>query len=311
MAYRRVKRAVKKAIKKRYRKRTTGAIRTGRIARDVMMLKKLVNAEKKRYYIGLETGTLGDSVISIPKAVCQNGPVYSAFSATPFPFGQVICNTATEAYAGWTAWDATPDPSNGTGYLNKSGSSIKLSSSYMKMQLTAQNSASVNVPIKIKFMLIQVLGTPLGGSDATARSASLLQFIETIFLDSTFAKVQAPAGTVNHIVDYNSQPDPDYRGQFKILFTKTKLIPAEQMLATIQVKEWNFGIRYGKTGHHIRWSKDSTTLTSGQIIMFMCANAGNCGSTTYTGSGVGTIPTPASQTGVNVNFNLCHYFYDN
>lgn len=119
---------VGRAVKRRYFKgKGYRNPKVGQMAKDVMMLKRLINAEKKRYQI---------NSVSSPQVV-----------------GQVNGNST-----GHYALDLTPLPGQGTSYNQRTGNSIKWASSYFSLQFTHQ-SATVQ-KIKLRLMLVKVVGTP-------------------------------------------------------------------------------------------------------------------------------------------------------
>lgn len=118
-------RKVGQAIKRRYYNKKTG-VKLGNVVKDVMMLKKVINAEKKRYnMIGQSLG-----------------------------FGQLYNATAGGLYC----QDITPIPTQGVTYDGREGSSIKVCSFHAQFQIQQQTASTS--PIKYKIMLVQVLGTP-------------------------------------------------------------------------------------------------------------------------------------------------------
>lgn len=117
--------AVKKYVKKRYQKRTTGAVRTGRIARDVMMLKRMINVEKKYFQYPTNVSTIG----------------------------QVLGNAS-----GALALDITPTPAQGLGANQITGQSFKLTGAFLEMQLTQQS--ALHVPSHYIFEIWDVKGVP-------------------------------------------------------------------------------------------------------------------------------------------------------
>ena len=125
MVYRRMKKYAKKQakrfgryLKKRYVKR--GGLRFGRIARDVKMLKHIINSEKKQ----------------------------TEFTTTSQLVGQW---GGTGSQSGHNNFDIIPAIFKGVEYNNRIGNSIKLVGAHFKLQLRTQN-AVVN-PIKVKFII--------------------------------------------------------------------------------------------------------------------------------------------------------------
>lgn len=109
-----------KAIKKRYIKKTG----LKQLARDVAMVKSMINAEKKRYTL---------------------------VNYTPTLIGQCSGNTT----AHYTL-DITPIPSQNNTFTGRSGSSIKLHAMCMKFQFY-QQSATVT-PVRLKWYIMKPKG---------------------------------------------------------------------------------------------------------------------------------------------------------
>lgn len=138
MAYkkilRKVAKKVKRAVKRRYVTKTGKGLRMGRIAKDVMMLKKMINAEKKLYQDKLS------SAISV---------------------GQVGGNTS-----GHQLIDITPIPAQGSTSITRNGNSIKLNSAYYEFYFVKQSSATQSNKIVIDFW--QVKGEPYTTAEVAA-----------------------------------------------------------------------------------------------------------------------------------------------
>lgn len=111
-----------------FRKRygTLAKPKYGRILKDVMFLKGVVNAEKKRINV-VNTGAVA--------------------------LGQVIGNAS-----GHFCLDITPTPAQGATVSTRSGASIKLHSMFAKFQFNQL--ANTNHPARFKMQIVQVLGAP-------------------------------------------------------------------------------------------------------------------------------------------------------
>lgn len=104
-----VKRAGKqvyKAAKKRYVTKTGKGLRVGQIIKDVSMLKRMINAEKKRLSIGVNNTAVGQ----------VNGNTLGAYCV-----------------------DITPMPTEGVTYSTRNGASIKWTSGYLQLQFIHQS----------------------------------------------------------------------------------------------------------------------------------------------------------------------------
>lgn len=112
-------------FKKRYISKNK-KLKLGKIIRDVSVVKRMLNAEKKM------------------NALSVNGQL----------IGQVSGNISGMYYA-----DITPTPPNGTGGSEKTGRSIKMCSWHAQMQLIQQSNAIGRQNFKIE--IYQVLGSPV------------------------------------------------------------------------------------------------------------------------------------------------------
>ncbi len=149
MAYKKFVRKVAKkagrAIKRRYFKgKGYSNPKISQMYSDVMALKSMVNAEKKRIQIASST----DNVV-----------------------GQVNGNTS-----GHFLLDITPNIAQGVGYNQKSGNSFKLHSSHIDFQMLSQGS---NISgCKLKIQVIRVFGQPFSTvSDVMGKFITVNPFI--------------------------------------------------------------------------------------------------------------------------------------
>lgn len=121
---RKAKRAVGKAIKKRYY--PNNKLNISKIASDVALVKRMLNAEKKTI-----TNTIQGQV-----------------------FGQLIGNSS-----GYHSNDITPVPIQGNGASQRQGQSIKICSFHLNMQVIQQ--VSPNQPCNYKLMIFKIKGDPM------------------------------------------------------------------------------------------------------------------------------------------------------
>jgi len=112
--------------------------------------------------------------------------------------------------------------------------------------------------------------------------------------------------TLTNLIDYDSQPDPDYTGTAKKIFTKYVVTATPQYSGQVIVQDISIPL---KMQHHIRYDDNTTNITDGQLILFVFADTGNCsGSTTSTTTNV---PITAQNTGLSLNYDWRWYYYDN
>lgn len=121
-----VKKVIKRTgrfIKKRYTK--SGKLNINKIVRDVSMVKRMLNAEKKTISINIQNQV----------------------------FGQLLGNSA-----GYHSNDITPVPIQGSGIGQRNGQSIKICSWHMTAQIIQQSDA--NQRINYKMYMYKISGDP-------------------------------------------------------------------------------------------------------------------------------------------------------
>ena len=110
------------------------------------------------------------------------------------------------------------------------------------------------------------------------------------------------------IYDYNSSYNPDYFKEWKLIREKKFTFKPDNITNQNMITTLSFGIKYNRgKGHVIQYSKDTTTVTDGQIIMLILVDNGNIGASacTYT-----NVSNTAANTGLNLNYNIEHYYTD-
>lgn len=232
------------------------------MVKDINYLKSAINSEKLRYNI-------------------------STSQTAPQAIGQIQGNAV-----GYYGFDITPNPVQGDGYNNRTGSSIKLHSSNLRFLFTEQTNAMSE--LRFKVMLFEVKG-----NTTTAVTAA-----SEIFSANPFTG----------IIDYNSTRNPDYFKDYKLLRVRHCKIPMNpaSIAGQIGTKEIRIGMKY--KNRHVRWDKNTTVITSGQIIMFVFCDAGNCETTAstlvapYSNT---SIPVKGVLTGALMNYYIDHFYYDN
>lgn len=259
-----VRKAAKKvgrALKKRYFKgKGYGSPKIGQMASDVMMLKKLVNAEKK----------------------------HTTLSANGLSVGQFSGNIA-----GLYALEVTPTPSAGVSEIQRNGTSIKLVSSYMKFQFSAQ-SAAIN-RTKLKIMFVQTSGQYI---------SSINSWVADRFKPNPFI-------TGGSIIDYNSSWNTNTFGGFRILRTYNFTIQPDSITNESNIRTITIPMRYNRgKGTHIRYQSGTNTPANNQIFMLVMADTGNANSVTPV-TGFSGVAQTAVNTGFNWAYYITHYYIDN
>lgn len=249
-----------------------GAIGTvANLAQKVAGLVSVINAEKKRFAITTSLATVAQ--------YNQTG--------------------AATAINGCFVSDITPTPAQGVAYNQHEGSSIKLTSSYFKIQLYTQSAVSLP-PVKVKIWIFAVKGSPI----------NIATFVTNTFQTNPFLTTASYANVIN---DYNSPLDPDFFGTYSVLFQKEYLLPSCDVAGVLNIKDITIPMRYGGVqgkGKHIRFQDNATTVMDGQMIMIIMSNAGNSNAANV-GVAAGGVPVTAVNTGQYLNIAGMHYYYDN
>lgn len=203
----------------------------------------------------------------------------------------VGCFNGNTVGGGYFSLDITPTPSQGVTETGRSGNSIKLHSSYIQLQFS-QMSACVQ-PIRFRVILLAIKGIPY----SSASTYPTVLFNANPFL-SGFA-----------VYDYNSTYEQSFLPNQRIICDRKYLLPANEAGTQTMIKDVKIPLRY--KNHHIKYLADgSTTVTHGQIYMIVVADNGNCSTSTAVTGQTNAIYT-AINTGMKLNYNIIHYYYDN
>lgn len=194
--------------------------------------------------------------------------------------------------------EATPIPVVGVGYNQRTGASIKLYSSFYKFQFQHQNAAVAPIKIRIQLYLNK------GNSVPTGTATGELTVTPLILAPNPWVK----NSDNQNIYDYHSSRDMDKIGDWKLLMTKKLSLPPDQYSGQPMLKEFQFGVRMPKDSH-VRFDKDTTNCTAGQLVVIITADCGNCSNATA--STLTAVPFTAISTGVAFKYDITHYYIDN
>lgn len=209
---------------------------------------------------------------------------HKTVSAAGLLVGQINVNAS--AYG---AYDITPLCASSTTYGGRSGSRIRLVSSYIQMQLFGQGSTTSNIRGRI---LVFKTSTP---------QTSPGTFVANMLNYNSFA------GGGFSIVDYNSSYNPDFFRDWKLIREKKFMYRPDNITNQNMILSLAVPLKYNKgKGHVIQYNKDSNTLVDGQILMVILLDNGNVGAV----STLTNVPIIAANTGLNLNYNVEHYYTD-
>lgn len=231
-----------------------------KLLKDVLRIKALINVEKKRF-------------------------IFSPSSQGSL--GQLFGNSN-----GYLCEDITPNVGVGSGYMQRSGSSIKLTGMYMKLQL--YHLSNTTQPVKCKLMIFHVKGAPL--ASPSTEMTNILNPNEWI----------AQYNSGHLLYDYNSLRNPDYMGQAKLVKQKTFTVSKDSLSGQIVIKDVIVKL---KLKDHVRYDGDTTNVTSGQWFYCIVADSGNIHNSTA--STLIGLPTTQVSSGLAVNRTATFYYVDN
>lgn len=187
--------------------------------------------------------------------------------------------------------DISPTPTQGSTETTRNGNSIKLHSSYLQLQVR-QQSAAIQ-PIKFKVVILAFKGIPYSSAST----------YPTVFLNPN------PFLNGFNVYDFNSTVEQSFLPNSRIVYEKTFYLAPNNISTQTMIKDVKIPLRY--RNHHIKYLSDgSTSVTHGALYMMILADNGNCSSSTATTGQTNAVYT-AINTGMLVNYNIIHYYYDN
>jgi len=194
--------------------------------------------------------------------------------------GVVVAQESLNA-SGVATVDITPIPVQGVAFNQRTGSSIKVHSSIMKVQMWQQTNNTHTTRLRVEYWL---------NKGPTISAALLLTQLYN-------------ASSASGIIDYFSQLDPDYTGTARRILQR-KFINKPQFQAEISVTDMIVPMRYK---HHVRFDDNSVTVTDGQLVMFIFADTGNSNAVVST---LSNVPILTALSGLIFNMDQKYYYYD-
>lgn len=226
MAYVKARKTVKKYARKAYRKvvkpyvsKRKGYNNRMKLYKEVSAIKKMVNAEKK-----IKTTQL---------------------------FGVGVAQLAN-GVDGIYVSSITPTISQGSGYDQRTGRSIKLSGAYLRGQFIAQTNA-VN-KLKFNMTLVRYVGK-----------------IQTISDISTGMYLQ---DTISGVRDYFASRNPDQFTDYKIIASRNYVVQPDSISGQTGRTDYMMPL---KLNHHIRYSLNTNTIEEGELFVVIRADSGDSG----------------------------------
>ena len=186
--------------------------------------------------------------------------------------GQVLVGQYnTVGVSGHYIADITPIVPQGITIATRNGASLKLHSSVMKFQMAQQSNCITTMRIKV--FIIKVIGPTV--------TPNIANFFDI--------------NPFTNAYDVNCSRNIDKMVGFKILKVQNATLKADSIATEASKMEFMMAWKH-KGDSHIRYDKDTNTVTKGQLLMIIVADTGDVG--------------PASLTGVGIQNTTRHFYYD-
>lgn len=187
--------------------------------------------------------------------------------------------------------DITPLPSQDASDNGRIGTEVKLSKLQVSLQLMPTNPAVFAHDMRVTYDIWHVKGLPIDIADANRFYTDAL--VGSGLIDAT-SQLNA---------DYTQTVQATRVASFKAFLRAPDIQPTGATGGVVSA----FVRKTIKLKHKIRFAGDTTTVTSGQLILMARADTGNRSSTTDCTLNV---PTKKHSSGANWNHELKYYYSD-
>lgn len=209
-----------KKVVKPYVNKKKGYKNRLKLYKEIGAIKRMMNAEKKQ------------------KSVFINGAGVAQ-----------LANGADGIYCN----SITPTITQGSGYDNRNGRSIKLSGAYLRGKFTSQSN-TIN-KIKYNVMIVRVVGAPQSTANIVAGMFN----------------VDPLAGIRNIFAGRNPDRFTDYR----IITSRNFVLYPDSISGQTGIINYQMPL---KLNHHIRYNLNTNTIEEGELFVIIRADSGDSGS---------------------------------
>lgn len=223
---------------------------------------------------------------SLPPGLTTQTFEKKTYTSINFSEDQILGQVENNA-KGYYIVDTSPAPSQGTSSVTRIGQKIGVCSGHWDFQFIQQSSAAL--PIR---GIIEVFYTDIPQTIGSTVGSQLYN--------------SNPFVTGASIIDYNSSRDTNYMKNFRRVCYKKFYIKPDNYNTQVLLTTVKMGFKVKKP--YVFRISDAGTLGTGQFIMMIRCDVGNCGGGTSTLGGIAT-GTPA--TGLTFNYGHKTYYYDN
>lgn len=212
------KKAYRKAIKP-YVNKKKGFRNRMKLYKEITAIKKMVNAEKKQVDLTINGQGVAQLINGIDGIVVKT---------------------------------IIPTISQGTGYDNREGRSLKLSGAYLRGKFVAQTN-TIN-KMRFNMMLVRYVG----------RIQSTTDIASGMFNTDSLSAVR----------DYFAPRNPDNFTDYRILASRNFTLYPDSITGQTGIVDFLMPL---KLNHHVRYQLNTNTIEEGEVFVIIRSDSGDCG----------------------------------
>lgn len=220
------RKTLKRFAKKTYRKvikpyvnKKKGRSNRMKLYKEISAIKKMVNAEKK---------VAERNLTGVGVAQSNSGA------------DGIYCSSIT------------PTISQGNGFGERNGRSIKLSGAYLRGKFTAQTN-TIN-KIKYNMTILRCVGKPQTTTE-----------INTGMFN---------ADSISSVRDYFAPRNPDAYGDYRVIASRNYVLYPDSISGQTGIVDYMMPL---KLNHHIRYQNNTSTIDEGELFVIIRADSGDSG----------------------------------
>jgi len=247
--------------------------------------KKVARVAKRRYFKGKgysrpNLSTMVRDLALVKRSLNVEKKHIQSVISSNIDIGQTNANLNT----GFSCVDITPVITQGVGYDQMTGNSVKLVSMALSLQIKQQSGTAH--PMKVRMVIVKTRGTPVSAG--------------------TFGLNFYDINPITGLTDYNSERNTNYFRDYTVIKTKTLYLQPDPTSGEIMLNNYKVIM---KMNHHLKYNQNTTTLTDGQLLVGFFCDSGN--KSTTTASTLANIPVLKINSGATIQYFTKYYYVDN
>lgn len=226
MPYAKTKKSIRRVARKTYRKvvkpyvnKKKGYNNRMKLYKEINMIKKMVNAEKKQVDLSINGQGTAQLINGIDGIVVRT---------------------------------IIPTISQGDGYDNRNGRSIKLSGAYLRGKFVAQT----NTINKMKFNM------------------TLVRYVGKVQSTTDIASGMFNQDSLSAVRDYFAPRNPDSFTDYRIIASRNYTLYPDSISGQTGIVDFLMPL---KLTHHIRYQLNTNTIEEGEVFVIIRSDSGDCG----------------------------------